>query len=62
MAWVTPIYLPFTFVLDKAGIDLIIAGDSGCMVKLGYKSTIPVTMDEMITMAKTAHKDTPILF
>ena len=41
---------------------MILAGDSGCMVQLGYKSTIPVTMDVMITMAKTAHRDAPILF
>ncbi len=34
--------------IDEAGIDLIIVGDSLGMTMLGYDSTIPVTMDEMV--------------
>ncbi len=37
---------------EKAGIELILVGDSAGMVVLGYENTIPVTVDEMILFSK----------
>ncbi len=39
---------PTARILDEAGIDLILVGDTLGMVVLGYENTVPVTMDEMI--------------
>ncbi|MCJ7682053.1 MAG: 3-methyl-2-oxobutanoate hydroxymethyltransferase [Candidatus Aminicenantes bacterium] len=39
---------PVAKIVDAAGVDLILVGDSLGMVVLGYPNTVPVTMDEMI--------------
>ena len=39
---------PFAKIVDEAGIDAIIVGDSVGMVVQGLENTLPVTMDEMI--------------
>ena len=43
---------PFGKILDEAGVDIIIVGDSLGNVILGYDNTLPVTMDEMIHHSK----------
>ena len=43
---------PTAVLADRAGIDMVMIGDSIGMVVLGYTNTIPVTMEEMIHHAK----------
>jgi 3-methyl-2-oxobutanoate hydroxymethyltransferase len=43
---------PFARIIDEAGIDAIIVGDSVAMVVQGLENTLPVTMDEMIYHTK----------
>lgn len=53
---------PMARIIDEAGIDSILVGDSLGMVMLGYDSTVPVTMDEMIHHAKAARRGTRYAF
>jgi 3-methyl-2-oxobutanoate hydroxymethyltransferase len=47
---------PMARLLDEAGIDIVLVGDSLGMVVLGYDTTAPVTMEEMLHHAKAARR------
>ena len=43
-------------IVDSADIPLILVGDSAAMVMLGYKNTLPITMDEMLIFVKSVSR------
>lgn len=52
IACLTAYDVSFAQLLDKAGVDVVLVGDSLGMVIQGLDSTIPVTMDEMVYHGK----------
>ncbi len=53
---------PTAQLVDQAGVDTILVGDSLGMVVLGYASTVPVSMEEMIHHAKAVTRGTEYAF
>jgi 3-methyl-2-oxobutanoate hydroxymethyltransferase len=50
---------PMAYLVEQAGLDMVLVGDSLGMTMLGYDSTLPVTMDDMIRHAQAVRRGTP---
>lgn len=60
---VTAYDYPSAQVAEAAGVDLVLVGDSAAMTVLGYPSTVPVSLDEMLMLAAAVRRGlrTPFL-
>lgn len=62
MTFLTAYDYPFAILEQKAGIDVVLVGDSMGMVVFGYESTLPVTMDLMIPHVKAVRLGAPEVY
>jgi 3-methyl-2-oxobutanoate hydroxymethyltransferase len=62
ITWLTGYDYPTAHFQDEAGIDMILVGDSLGMTMLGYDSTLPVTMDDMIRHTQAVRRGAPYAF
>jgi 3-methyl-2-oxobutanoate hydroxymethyltransferase len=60
---VTAYDYPSAQVAEAAGVDVVLVGDSAAMTVLGYPSTVPVSLEEMLMLASAARRGlcTPLL-
>jgi 3-methyl-2-oxobutanoate hydroxymethyltransferase len=60
---VTAYDYPSAQAAEEAGVDVVLVGDSGAMTVLGYPSTVPVTIDELLMLAAATRRglSTPLL-
>lgn len=62
ITWLTAYDCPTAQLEEKAGIDIILVGDSIGMTIFGYDSTLPVTMDLLIPHTQAVRKGAPNVF
>ena len=62
ITWLTCYDYPTAYLQEKAGIEVILVGDSLGMTMLGYESTLPVTMDDMIRHSQAVRRGAPTAF
>ncbi len=59
ITWLTCYDYPTAYFQEQAGVDMILVGDSLGMTMLGYDSTLPVTMDDMIRHTCAVRRGAP---
>jgi 3-methyl-2-oxobutanoate hydroxymethyltransferase len=60
---VTAYDFPSAQVAEEAGVDVVLVGDSGAMTVLGHPSTVPVTTEELLMLARAVRRGlkTPLM-
>ena len=63
IAMITAYDYPSAQVAEAAGVDVVLVGDSAAMTVLGYPTTVPVSLEEMLILAAAARRGlrTPLL-
>jgi 3-methyl-2-oxobutanoate hydroxymethyltransferase len=59
---VTAYDYPSARVAERAGVDMVLVGDSGAQVVLGYDSTVGVTADELLVLARAVRRGVKTAF
>jgi len=59
ITWLTCYDYPTAYLQDQAGVDMILVGDSLGMTMLGYDSTLPVTMEDMVRHTAAVRRGAP---
>jgi 3-methyl-2-oxobutanoate hydroxymethyltransferase len=62
ITWLTCYDYPTAYLQEQAGIDMILVGDSLGMTMLGYETTLPVTMDDMIRHSQAVRRGAETAF
>ena len=62
ISFLTAYDYPTALLEDRAGIEMILVGDSAAMCLLGHETTLPITMDEMITLSSAVTRATQHAF
>ena len=62
ISWLTCYDYPTAYLQEQAGVEMILVGDSLGMTMLGYDSTLPVTMSDMIRHASAVRRGAPTAF
>jgi 3-methyl-2-oxobutanoate hydroxymethyltransferase len=62
ITWLTCYDYPTAYLQEQAGIDMILVGDSLGMTMLGYDSTLPVTMEDMMRHTQAVRRGAPTAF
>jgi len=52
IAWLTCYDYPMAQIMDMAGVDMILVGDSGAMTVLGHPTTLPQTLDAQLMLTE----------
>jgi len=62
ITWLTCYDYPTAYFQEQAGLDMILVGDSLAMTMLGYQTTLPATMDDMVRHTAAVRRGAPNVF